>query len=153
MPISRNEYRDRVLSHKLSVKAGIQRVVDELSTRGEHHDDDKLEQETFEKFYQTTEKFNGCEFGSPEYTQSLLELKPILDVHYGKNPHHPEHRENGINGMTLIDIMEMLIDWKSASSAYGDSFEKSLEVTKKRFNIDDQLFQILENTAKYLGYI
>jgi hypothetical protein len=49
--------------------------------------------------------------------------------------------------------MEMLIDWKSASSAYGDSFEKSLEVTKKRFNIDDQLFQILENTAKYLGYI
>ena len=153
MCLTEEEYKDRIMSHKLSVKAGIQRVIDILFSRGQHHDDDKLIPEVFNEFYPVSDKFNGVKFGSEKYNQALKELQPILKKHYAISPHHPEFYENGINGMTLIDLIEMLIDWKSASSAYGDSFGDSMEIAKKRFGIDEQLFEVLKNTAKSLGYM
>jgi hypothetical protein len=86
--------------------------------------------------------------------KALDSMKPALDLHYSRNEHHPNHFENGISGMTLLDILEMLVDWNSASSAYGDtSFEESMKINKDRFNIDNQLYSILIATAKELGYI
>lgn len=34
----------------------------------------------------------------------------ILDHHYQNNDHHPEHFELGINGMNLLQLLEMLAD-------------------------------------------
>lgn len=149
---TKDQYKDRVIAHKLSVKVGIHRIIDLLSNRAEFHDDDKLEEEMVEEFSKKQEKFNSVKFGSEEYEKLREELKPLLDKHYSINSHHPEFYKNGISGMTLIDLIEMLVDWKSASSAYGDGFEESLEITRERFKVDEQLFQILLNTAKYLGY-
>jgi hypothetical protein len=42
MPITRNSYRDRIASHKLSVLTGMQRIADMICRKGIHHDDDKL---------------------------------------------------------------------------------------------------------------
>lgn len=152
--ITKEEYRDRVKSHKLSVKIGIQRVIDDLYHRAEHHDDDKLEGETLNSFYEISGKFDHAKFGSKEYDKVLEKLKPTLDKHYRINDHHPQHKNNGINGMNFMSILEMLVDWKSASSAYGDTpFIESMEINKKRFDIDDQLYNIMMNTAKSLGYL
>ncbi len=151
--MTKEEYKDRINSHKLSVKVGIQRIIHELSNRAISHDDDKLEESVLSSFYEVSKKFEGCKFGSEEYKNALDELSPTLKSHYEKSPHHPEYYKNGICGMTLMDIIEMFVDWKSASSAYGDSFEESLSVTKERFGIDEQLFSILVNTGKKLGYV
>jgi signal recognition particle subunit SEC65 len=153
MTLTKDEYRDRIISHKLSVKTGIQRIVDELESRAEKHDDDKLYPRILENFMNVSNKFSGVKFASTEYNEILNELKPVLNEHYEKSPHHPEHNINGINGMTLIDLIEMLVDWKSASTAYGDTFYESLKITKERFNIGEQLFEILLNTSKELGYL
>ena len=32
-----------------------------------------------------------------------------------QNRHHPEYYEDGIAGMTLVDLEEMLSDWEAAS--------------------------------------
>lgn len=81
-------------------------------------------------------------------------MKPALDHHYATYRHHPEHFQNGINDMNLIDIVEMLADWKAASERQKDgNLLLSIEKNAKRFNIDDQLKQILINTAKTLDEI
>ena len=78
-------------------------------------------------------------------------MKPALDHHYANSRHHPEHFANGINDMNLIDIMEMLADWKASSMRHNDgNLLKSIELNQQRFGYDDQLKQILLNTAKLL---
>jgi hypothetical protein len=78
-------------------------------------------------------------------------MKVALDHHYSNNRHHPEYFENGINDMTLIDLIEMLCDWYAATQRHndGDIF-KSIEFNKTRFNMSDQLVSILTNTVNEL---
>ena len=60
----------------------------------------------------------------------------------------------GINGMTLLDLIEMLCDWKAAGERHADgSMERSLMVNQERFHIGEQLQSILENTARELGFL
>lgn len=78
-------------------------------------------------------------------------LKPALDHHYANNMHHPEAHENGIDGMTLYDIVEMFLDWRAAVERHDDGdIMKSIEHNEKRFKINPQLSQIFRNTVKYL---
>ena len=56
--------------------------------------------------------------------------------------------------MTLIDLIEMLADWKAATERHDDgSLERSFKINKERFEIDIQLLQILENTAIHFGWL
>jgi hypothetical protein len=67
------------------------------------------------------------------------------------NSHHPEHYSNGIQGMSLLDVIEMLCDWKAAGLRHADgNIFKSLEINKDRYKISTQLYSILFNTAKYI---
>lgn len=62
-------------------------------------------------------------------------------------------KTSGINGMTLLDVIEMLADWKAASLRHADGdFHKSLYINKERFGISDQLFQIILHTVGELGW-
>jgi len=59
--------------------------------------------------------------------------------------------ELGVNGMTLIDLIEMLCDWKAASERHRDGcIRKSIEINTKRFTLSQQLAKILENTVSVL---
>jgi len=42
-------------------------------------------------------------------------MKPAIEHHYKNNRHHPEHFNNGIDEMNLVDLIELLCDWKAAS--------------------------------------
>lgn len=128
-------------------------AVAELLKRGVEHDASKLlppEKEYFDKY---TPELANLVFGTPEYKESCARLKPALDHHYANNSHHPQHYENGINGMNLFDIMEMAMDWL-ASTERGKkdtgNIYKSLEINSERYGISKQLKSILFNTFKYL---
>jgi len=57
----------------------------------------------------------------------------------------------GINGMNLIDILEMLVDWKAAGERHANGcIRKSIDINAKRFNLSPQLEMILHNTADLL---
>ena len=125
-------------------------VVD-LLKRGEKHDQSKLDHPEVEAFTEYTPKLSTCTYGSDEYKGYLQAIKPALDHHYANNSHHPEHYKNGIKDMSLLDIVEMLCDWKAASERHNDgNIRKSIEINAKRFGIDSQLVDILENTAELL---
>ena len=73
----------------------------------------------------------------------------LMDFNRLKRTFHPEHFPNGILDMNLIDIVEMLCDWKAASERQEDgNLLKSIEQNAERFGYDDQLKQIFINTAK-----
>ena len=125
----------------------------EMLSRASKHDKSKLESPEKEAFDEFTEKLRKCNYGSDEYKQFLKDLKPALDNHYKLNSHHPEHYENGINGMNLFDIIEMFFDWKAAGERHETgNIYKSIEHNKDRFNISKQLVDIFINTAKFMGY-
>jgi hypothetical protein len=68
--------------------------------------------------------------------------------------HHPEHYSNGIQGMSLLDVIEMLCDWKAATMRHADGdLSKSIEINQKRFGYSDELKSILINTAIELKFI
>jgi len=125
----------------------------ELIKRGQVHDSSKLEAPEKELFDTYTPLLKHLVYDSPEYKQSLADLKPALDHHYANNSHHPEFYKNGIDGMNLYDIIELFADWKAAGerNKNGNIFV-SIQKNKKRFEMSDQLCKILENTADYLGY-
>ena len=123
----------------------------ELLKRGEHHDQTKLVSPEVELFTEYTDKLAGCTYGSTEYDGYRAALKPALDHHYANNRHHPEHHKYGVNDMNLIDIVEMLCDWKAASERHNDgNIRKSIEINARRFDMSPQLVKIFENTADLL---
>jgi len=151
--ISREEFKDRITLHRQSVKLGLQRISDILVNRGDLHDIDKFEEAMFEDFYLNIPKFTNVSFGEIEWENAMESIK-TMNNHYAVSPHHIQHYPNGINGVNLIDLLEMIVDWKSANNAYGDvKLSEALIIQKKRFGIDDQLYKIIVNTAKILGYL
>ena len=123
----------------------------ELLKRGELHDQTKLESPEVEAFTEYTPKLAECTYGSDEYKGFLEAIKPALNHHYANNRHHPEHHKNGVNDMNLLDIVEMLCDWKAASERHNDgNIRKSIEHNADRFGLSPKMVQVLENTADIL---
>jgi len=147
-----SESKFKTLRHIETVRNYLNLCVKEILNRQERHDQSKLEElevETFEKF---TPKLRDCTYGTPIYQGYLEEMQVALKNHYNENPHHPEHFKDGIKEMNLIDIIEMLVDWKAASMRHNDGdILKSIELNQKRFGYSDELKQILINTAVWLN--
>ena len=137
------------IKHIEKVRYYIRMITDRLTTRGVNHDKTKLESPEVELFTEYTPRLASTQYGSEEYKESLAGLKPALDHHYANSRHHPEHFNKGIADMNLVDIVEMLCDWKAASERQRDgNLLKSIEQNAQRFDYDDQLKQIFLNTAK-----
>jgi len=122
----------------------------ELLRRAKQHDQSKLEEPEKSSFDEATPKLKDLKYGSEEYRESTRLIKPAIDHHYSVNSHHPQHYENGINGMNLFDIVEMFFDWKAAGerTSEGDIM-KSIDINSKKFGVSKQLRKILENTVEY----
>jgi hypothetical protein len=139
--------------HIGKVQDRIEAVCHHLMARAEAHDESKLREPEKSGFDVLTLKLRDLVYGSDEYRAALSEAKPIIDHHYAVNSHHPEHYEQGIAGMSLLDIVEMLCDWKAASERTKQgSIATSLAHNKERFGISNQLAAVLENTVRELGW-
>lgn len=59
-----------------------------------------------------------------------------------------DQMEASVNGMSLFDVMEMLMDWKAATERMknGGDIRRSLEINTDRFKLSPQLAGILRNT-------
>ena len=137
--------------HIETVRKYIRFMIDKIDMRGVKHDASKLESPEVEVFAEYTPKLNNTTFGSEEYYRNLENMKAALDHHYAANRHHPEHFVNGVNDMTLIDLLEMFCDWKASTLRHNDgNLLRSIETNAERFKIDSQLTQILINTARMI---
>lgn len=145
--------KPETLEHIYRVRSLLNECSDHLRARGWDHDRSKLESPEKDAFDVLTPRLKGLTYGSDEYRASLKELKPALDHHYAHNSHHPEHYPDGVAGMSLLDLVEMICDWKAATERHADgSMTKSLEHNKGRFGIDDQLASTIANTVREMGW-
>ncbi len=124
-----------------------------LGVRANAHDTSKLRSPEKEVFDEYTPKLKTLTYGSDEYVEALKGMNKALLHHYEQNRHHPEHFKHGISEMNLMDITEMICDWKAASERHadGDIYE-SFEINQRRFEYSDEMKQMFINTAKSLGW-
>jgi len=136
-------------NHITAVQMELFHVVQKLKFRGEMHDASKLEGNEKKCFDEITPKLKDLEYGTEEYMTELGKMQSAIDEHYDKNKHHPEHFENGIEDMSIIDLIEMLCDWNAARQRHTNkkTFLESLEINTKRFNIPEPIVKLIKNTA------
>jgi len=147
--MTEEEFDKLTIEHIDRVKHYLNYFLREIIKRGENHDASKLKEPERSGLMKYTPKLKDSTYGSEEYNVFLKELSQVLNHHYTENRHHPEYFENGIRGMTLIDLVELISDWKAASERHvnGNIFE-SIEINQKRFGYSDELKEIFLNTAK-----
>jgi hypothetical protein len=137
------------MRHILTVRALLMEAVKELVDRGRTHDLSKLAPPEVDTFTRVTPLLKGLTYGSDEYKAALATMGKALQHHYEENAHHPEHFAEGILGMDLFDLLEMLLDWKAATLRHVDgSLQKSLQVNAERYTIPKPLLKILGNTIE-----
>ena len=138
--------RATTLDHIHRVRNDIETFVTVMLARGRAHDASKLAEPEKSVFDEILPRFKGVAYGSPEYADLLQRMKPALDHHYSANSHHPEHYgADGIAGMDLFDLVEMICDWKAAAVRNpGDGVK--LDYNVELFGIEPQLAHILANT-------
>jgi hypothetical protein len=121
-------------------------AIFDLFQRAAVHDNSKFGPEEFDLFDQAFPVLAKHAYGSDGYKAGLTLLGPALKHHYEVNDHHPEFFSNGITDMHCVQLMEMCCDWLAASERSQRDIMEGLEINRKRFNIDDQLFPVLKNT-------
>jgi len=142
------------LLHRALVAKILRHAADELLKRGQVHDESKLyppEKPVFDAF---TPKLRELEYGTDAYRETLRQMRPAMDHHYAENTHHPEHWYKGIDGMTMLDLLEMLADWWAAGQRHESSMtlEESIKHNQGRFGYSDAMVELMIRTGAELGW-
>lgn len=170
--------RIETYKHIQQVQDLMDKVQHNLSRRSLVHDQSKLASPEVEIFDEFTPKLADSTYGSDEYKGFLAAMKPALDHHYAHNSHHPEHYgctvcdqcgqdefdpctcggprtfRCDVGRMSLLDLIEMLCDWKAATMRHKDGdLARSIEINQRRFGYSDELKSILTFTARELQLI
>jgi hypothetical protein len=144
-----SDQRFKTMRHIETVRNYLNGAIGSLLVRGEIHDQSKLQAPEREIFDEYTQKLRGVTYGSDEYKAMMKEMQVAIDHHNANNIHHPEHYPNGIKDMSLLDLVEMLCDWKAATLRHNDGdILRSIDLNQKRFGYSDELAQIFRNTVK-----
>jgi hypothetical protein len=154
--MTQTDYDSRrdTLDHIVEVRQLLTAVIVDLSTRAEHHDESKLVEPELPVFNEYTPKLRDSTYGSEEYKRFLLGMGEGLKHHYRQNDHHPEHFENGMRDMDLIQVLEMLADWKAATLRHADGdLGRSIVQNSTRFDYGPEVRLLLYNTAKRMGWL
>ena len=132
--------------HQQDVSYILDDICMQLIQRGRAHDESKKTGVELATFAEYGPKLKEVEYGSQAYTENLHAMGPVLIEHYRKNRHHPEHYKNGVTGMTLIDVLEMVADWIAVARGIGGDIMESITINAHRFNLDLQVEAIIRNT-------
>ena len=146
--------RPDTLEHIAKVAGYMEEATGTLTYRAAVHDRSKLEDPEKAMFDEFTPKLRDLTYGSPEYKACTAAMGDALKHHYAHNSHHPEHYTDGVAGMSLFDLIEMLCDWKAAGERHADggNIRRSLDLNVDRFAISPQLEHILNRTIEEMGW-
>ena len=139
-----------ILAHVRLVQKYMSRISKALEQRAIEHDISKLLSDEYKGFIEVNRVARTHAYGSDEYKASL-KGNNVIKLHFSRNSHHPEYYLNGVSDMSLLDIIEMVVDWKAASETYGQtSFEDSISIQKDRFGLSDEQLYLIRLIAKEL---
>lgn len=141
-----------MILHKAQVMRFLLKVCWQLIWRGIVHDFSKFGSKEAPLFAETVSELKGLTYGSDEYFDCLERMKPAIEAHYEANSHHPEHFDGTLREMSLLDIIEMLCDWKAATLRHDDGdIHRSVEQNAERFQYDDDMKAKMHAFYKEIG--
>lgn len=140
-----------IIRHRAQVSFLLRELAREFERRADLHDVSKFQLDELEGFVEVNRIAREHAFGSEEYNNSLKDNQAIA-LHFSRNPHHPEYHAGGINDMSFIDFIEMVVDWIAANKTYGTTkWEAVITEQKRRFNlVYPQLF-LINFIAEWFG--
>jgi hypothetical protein len=138
--------RADTLAHIHHVRNNIDTFVAEMLRRGRVHDASKFSAAEKPALDQAMPLLKGVAYGSPEWQAVIDRVGPALAHHHRHNSHHPEHYGNeGMAGMDLFDVVEMVCDWMAAARRHKEDGVR-LDLNVPQFGIEPQLASIIANT-------
>lgn len=143
---------EKSISHIALVQFYLTMVMRNLQDRLLAHDKSKLIEPERSAYEGLDEALVNIPFGSEEYRQVVkAHLGPALKHHYENNPHHPEHYDKGVAGMSLFDLIEMLTDLRAVCDEKG-KWKIDLDINRRNNNMSDEVYRILLNTIEEMGW-
>ena len=143
-----------IIRHISEVSENLLAMKSDLEKRAIAHDRSKLEALEFDSFVRTRAQFKKANYGTKEYQECTDLIKPAIDHHHKNNRHHTTFHKNGFADMNLLDILEMLADWKAASRRSPSlTFKDSLPRAFNKYKIPENMQRHILNTLQYLGWI
>ena len=140
-----------IVAHRAFVSSYLHRLADATNVRAVEHDLSKLTTGEFDGFVAINRVAREHPYGSEEYKASLKN-NDVIDLHFSGNRHHPEFYENGVAGMGLLDIIEMVCDWRAATEVYGTtSFQDVLQVQIDRFDLTEEQVWLINMIVEEIG--
>lgn len=143
--------KERTLEHCQMVHDTLGAVANILRVRGRNHDRSKFSSYEL-PYFAAADDLKKVPYGSKHYKSQIdvgSMLRPAIEHHWRHNRHHPEYFENGMQGMNIVDVVEMLCDWLAACERHGDDHNifHSINVNRMRFKIPIFMASIMWNTA------
>lgn len=143
-----------ITAHRALVKDWMIEEVRSLLCRADQHDLSKFSPQEIgplADMQRLIDTEGQAPYGSAEYKRRTDLLGPMTAHHYAHNSHHPEHFADGVAGMDILDIVEMLCDWKAASTRGGEN-AIGLTHSLERFGITGQMASVIRNTLQNRGW-
>lgn len=138
-----------ILRHQTLVRKYLLQLARSLEARALVHDLSKLQLDEFAGFVEIQQIARQHRIDSPEYRASIN--NDVVRLHLSRNSHHPEYHAAGLCDMGLLDLIEMVIDWKAASETYGkSSLTESLPIQRERFKMTDEQYYFIQLIAEEL---
>lgn len=101
--------------HIAYVRETLATVCHAIERRALRHDTSKMLDDEFFGFSRINAAARIHKFGSPQYAEAMQREHEVIDLHFQRNSHHPEHFEQ-----TWLDVIEMVCDWRGAQLGYDD---------------------------------
>ena len=136
-------------THVYDFQEAINTICKALTTRAKTHDASKLKEPELTQYTEAAEKLEKFKPGSSDYLKIRDKYAIILSKHFTKNSHHPEHFKNGFNDMSILDLVDVLVDWK-LDCGDGD-WNKFVDDRRDYYGMSDQVVQIFKNSKDVLG--
>lgn len=135
-----------IKDHISRVRKRLNVFVQLLIRRAANHDKSKLEEPEL-SWWKEMDKEPRYAYGTPEYEDKMKRWKKLFDHHYKHNRHHPEHFKFGISDMTLVDLIELIVDWIGYKDivTVADAI-KVCEQQMIRYKFPEELRSIFTNT-------
>lgn len=139
-------YLKDLQQHRAWVAEGMHYIIREIATRSHNHDDSKMSEIERDAYIEPVWQLNhdGPEYGTEEYKALCKQMGEGWKHHIKHNDHHPEHFDNDLSKMNLVQLIEMVCDWRAASKRKGNHPAKAIEFMKAE--LSPQLEAILRNT-------
>ena len=139
-------FTDMMRIRRALVQDKLSTVARELISRGRHHDNSTLGSPELEIYHRHFNEYRMYKFGDPRRDEVMNHMAEAIGHHFQYNDHHPEHFDNGINDMNLIQLMQFtaaIMSWSEQEQV--DIFEL-LPIIRDKCGMSDQVYQLIQNT-------